>query len=364
MKIETNRLTLRPINQTDKEKVFEYRSDKETNRYQGWIPETIQDVEFFIGKVAKQINEPETWFQFVIIEKNSEKIIGDLGVHFFGEENLQAEIGCTLNKHFQSRGYASESVESVIEYLFNDLKKHRIITSIDPENMNSIKLVERIGFRREAHFVESLFINGTWVDDVVYAITKKDWDKRKALTKDSEFPSLTTDRFVLRQFNSTDLENVFKGLSHPDVIKYYGISFDSLEATKEQIIWFSDLEKNETGIWWAICTKEELTFIGAGGLNDLDKENQKAEIGFWLLPENWGKGIMKELMPVICSYGFQYLGLHRIEGFVDSENRNCINGLKRLDFVFEGTMRDCEIKNGKYVSIDIYSVIGHSGLTT
>jgi ribosomal-protein-alanine N-acetyltransferase len=357
MKIETNRLLIRPILPADKEMVFEYRSDKETNKYQGWIPETIQDVETFIGKVSKQINESETWFQFVIIEKNSGKIIGDLGIHFFGEENLQAEIGCTLNKLFQSKGYATESVESVIDYLFNDLKKHRITTSIDPENTNSINLVERIGFRKEAHFVESLFLNDKWVDDIVFAITKRDWDKKKESSTVSDFPTLTTDRFVLRQFNSTDLENVFKGLSHPDVIKYYGISFDTLEATKEQITWFRGLEKNGTGIWWAICTKEELTFIGAGGLNDLEKENRKAEIGFWLLPENWGKGIMKEVMPVICNYGFKNLGLHRIEGFVDSENRNCKNGLKRLDFDFEGTMRDCEIKNGKYISLDIYSLI-------
>lgn len=357
MIIETNRLLLRPISQTDKEMVFKYRSDKETNKYQGWIPETVHDVETFIGKIAKQINEPETWFQFIIIEKNSEKIIGDLGIHFFGEENSQAEIGCTLNKIFQSKGYATESVEHVIDYLFNDLKKHRIITSIDPENTNSIKLVERLGFRKEAHFIESLFINGKWVDDIVYAITKKDWDKKKESSIVFEFPTLTTDRFVLRQFKSTDLENVYRGLSHPDVIKYYGISFDSLEATKEQISWFRDLEQKGTGIWWAICRKEDLHFLGAGGLNDLEKHNKKAEIGFWLLPENWGKGIMKEVMPVLCKYGFKNLGLHRIEGFVDSKNNNCINGLKKLDFDFEGTMRECEVKNGKYVSVDIYAAI-------
>jgi len=357
MKIETNRLLIRPISQTDKESVFEYRSDKETNKYQGWIPEAINDVEAFIGKVAKQINEPDTWFQFVIVEKNSKKIIGDLGIHFFGEENLQVEIGCTLNKLFQSKGYATESVESVIDYLFNDLKKHRIITSIDPANTNSIKLVERIGFRKEAHFIESLFINGKWVDDIVYAITKRDWVKKKESSAVPDFPTLTTDRFVLRQFNHKDLENVYKGLSDPDVIKYYGISFDTLEATKRQMTWFRDLEKNETGIWWAICNKEDLTFIGAGGLNGLEKENRKAEIGFWLLPENWGKGIMKEVMPVICDFGFKTLELHRIEGFVDSENKNCKNGLKKFDFVFEGTMKDCEVKNGKYISIDIYSSI-------
>lgn len=176
MKLETKRLILRPVTLNDKNQIFEYRCDKETNKYQGWIPETIDDVETFIGKIAKQINEPYTWFQFVIIEKQTQNIIGDLGIHFFDNENKQVEIGCTLNKDFQNQGYATESIKRVIAYLFKDMNKHRIITSIDPGNKNSIRLVERIGFRKEAHHVESLFINGKWVDDLVYALIEKDWE--------------------------------------------------------------------------------------------------------------------------------------------------------------------------------------------
>ena len=177
MKLDTKRLIIRPITLDDKNEIFEYRSDTETNKYQGWIPKTIDDVEIFIGKISKQINEPETWFQFVIIEKETQKIVGDLGIHFFDSENRQVEIGCTLNKEFQKKGYATESVKRVIDYLFKELNKHRIITSIDPDNKNSIRLVERIGFREEAHFVESLLINGKWVDDLIFALIEKDWEK-------------------------------------------------------------------------------------------------------------------------------------------------------------------------------------------
>lgn len=177
MKLETERLIIRPINLDDKNDIFEYRRDKEINKYQGWIPETLNDVEISIGKIAKQINEPETWFQVVLVEKVNQKLIGDLGIHFLGNENKQVEFGCTLNKDFQNKGYATEAVTAVIDYLFNELNKHRIIASIDPENQNSVRLVERIGFRKEAHFVESLLINGKWVDDVIYALLEKDWEK-------------------------------------------------------------------------------------------------------------------------------------------------------------------------------------------
>ena len=172
-----------------------------------------------------------------------------------------------------------------------------------------------------------------------------------------KFPILESERVVLRQFVDSDLENVFKGLSHPDIIKFYGISFDSLDATKEQMKWFADLEKNENGIWWAVCSKDDGRFLGAGGLNNLSKENKKGEIGFWLLPENWGKGFMTESIPLIFNYGFNSIGLHRIEGFVETENESCKKALARLKFNLEETMRDCEIKNNEFISLDIYAKI-------
>jgi ribosomal-protein-alanine N-acetyltransferase len=171
----------------------------------------------------------------------------------------------------------------------------------------------------------------------------------------NDFPTIQTNNFLMRRFTDADLPNVFLGLSHPAIIPYYGVSYDSLEATKEQMRFFADLETEGTGIWWAICSPDNKTFYGAGGLNSLSKEHRKAEIGFWLLPQYWGKGIMKQAMPLICDHGFTRLGLHRIEGLVESENHNCKNAMAKLDFQYEGTMRDCEIKNGTFISLDIYA---------
>ncbi len=171
------------------------------------------------------------------------------------------------------------------------------------------------------------------------------------------FPIIETSRLVLRQFVPADLENVYKGLSNPAVIKYYGVSYDSLEATKAQMDWFSDLEKDGKGIWWAICLKENVTFVGGGGFNEWDQTNQKAEIGFWLYPEFWGQGIMTEAMPLIVKYGFTGMNLHRIEGFVESNNQNCKRGLAKLNFKYEGTMKDCELKDNQWMSVDIYAQI-------
>ena len=176
----------------------------------------------------------------------------------------------------------------------------------------------------------------------------------------TEFPVIRTERLLLRQFTGSDLENVYRGLSHPDIIPYYGVSYNSLEATKAQMEFFADLEKNGTGIWWAICSPDNSLFYGAGGLNSLSREHRKAEIGFWLMPEHWGKGIMQEAMPLIWNYGFDQLNLHRIEGIVETENINCKKAMAKLDFVHEGTMRECEVKNGRLISLDIYAKFKNS----
>lgn len=166
-----------------------------------------------------------------------------------------------------------------------------------------------------------------------------------------EFPTIKTNRLLLREITDLDLENIFNGLSNPDVIQYYGISFDTTEATKEQMIWFKKKEQ----MWWAICSRDNQIFYGAGGLNDINNKEGKAEIGLWLLPKFWGLGIMKEAIPLISDFGFNQLQLNRIEGFVETTNSKCKKAMSKLDFHLEKTMKDCEMKNGKLISIDVYA---------
>ncbi len=162
---------------------------------------------------------------------------------------------------------------------------------------------------------------------------------------------INTDRLLLRNIISTDIEYIYKGLSHPQVIAHYGVSFDSLKATEEQMDWFEKASQ----CWWAICSRDNDSFYGAGGLNDISDIHKKAEIGLWLLPQYWGQGFMPEALPLICQYGFKELGLHRIEGFVESNNTNCKRAMSKMDFKLEGTMRDCELKDGQFISVDIYA---------
>ena len=99
--------------------------------------------------------------------------------------------------------------------------------------------------------------------------------------------------------------------------------------------WYASLKRDGTGLWWGVYDKNTNQFCGAGGYNDLDKEHRKAEIGFWLLKEFWGKGIMKKVMPMLFEKGFTTLNLNRIEGYVISENSKCKAALDKINFLIE-----------------------------
>jgi ribosomal-protein-alanine N-acetyltransferase len=169
------------------------------------------------------------------------------------------------------------------------------------------------------------------------------------------FPIMTTDRLILRQFCEADVEAVYCGLSHPDVIKHYGVHYESLSATSEQMSWFKKIEKEETGVWWAICDRHNHALLEAIGFNDWNKENRKIEIGYWLLPDFWGSGIMKEAGKAVCDYAFTAMSVHRIEAVVEIENKNSKKVLSQLGFEFEGIMRDCELKNDRFISLELYA---------
>jgi RimJ/RimL family protein N-acetyltransferase len=176
LNISSERLILRDIKLTDAKDMHGYRSDPNICDFQNWKPQTLGEVEdFILNKIAKEFNTPNTWYQIGIFIKGCGEIIGDIGVHFLEEDNLQVEIGYTLSTGYQGKGYASEAVTALINFLFKNLNKHRITASVDPRNMKSIALLERIGMRKEAHFKKSIWFNDEWTDDIIYAILREEW---------------------------------------------------------------------------------------------------------------------------------------------------------------------------------------------
>jgi RimJ/RimL family protein N-acetyltransferase len=172
----TERLVLRALRPDDAETMFAYRSDPEIMRYQGWDPESLTDVHEFIAEHRLyDAYAPGSWRQFAIALRPDGAMIGDCGVHVPEDKPEQAEFGITLAPAFQRRGYASEALRVLLRLVFDTLGKHRVFASVDPRNLPSIALFERAGFRKEAHHIESLWLMGEWVDDVILAMLAREW---------------------------------------------------------------------------------------------------------------------------------------------------------------------------------------------
>ena len=173
--IKTQRLIIRLAESEDAESIFSYRSDLEENKYQGWFPDSVEEVREYIGNMPRTMDVASVCFQFAIINVDEKRLIGDMGIVLTNYENMQAEIGCTLHKDYKGQGYATEALNGMVDFQFGTLDKHRIIASIDPRNSASIRLIERLGFRKEAHFERSYYLHGEWVDDIIYAKLKTEW---------------------------------------------------------------------------------------------------------------------------------------------------------------------------------------------
>jgi RimJ/RimL family protein N-acetyltransferase len=179
MIIETPRLLLRTIQDSDLESFVAYRSDPEVARYQSWdIPYPREQGKQFIEDMKKaRLATPGQWYQFAIALKDSNFMIGDCAF-YLAEDSKQAEIGYTLAGTYQGKGYATEAVDRLLEYLFDELKLHRVYANTDVENPGSIKLLGHLGLRREAHFIENVWFKGRWSSEYWYALLRKEWLKR------------------------------------------------------------------------------------------------------------------------------------------------------------------------------------------
>lgn len=174
--ILTERLELRSLEIGDAEAMFNYRTDAVISRYQNWEPKSVEEIRDFISGLTEiEIGTPGRWYQLGIFVRDSKGLVGDVGIHTQAQDPRQVEVGITLAKALHGRGFATEALRAVLGYLFKELGKHRVFGSVDPRNVASIALLERVGMRREAHFVESLWFKGAWADDVIYALLSREF---------------------------------------------------------------------------------------------------------------------------------------------------------------------------------------------
>lgn len=173
--LETERLILRRFTDTDLPSLLAYRNDPEIARFQSWDSFSPEEAQAFLQE--QQAIEPGMsgkWFQFAIVVKSSGLLVGDCALHV-DEEGQQGEIGFTLARRHQKKGFALEAVTRVCDYAFRQLNLYRIKAITDCRNQPSVILLGRLGLRREGHFIQHIFFKGEWGDEYQYALLQEEW---------------------------------------------------------------------------------------------------------------------------------------------------------------------------------------------
>lgn len=147
--LETKRFILREIRLEDYNYIYEIYSDEEAVKYQQIKP--MENMEQAQKAVESFLNgfKNKMFIRWCIVNKEKEDVLGTVTLHSFDIWNSKAEIGYMLNKKFWKQNVMSEAAEKVIIYAFEEINLNRIEASIDPRNIASIKLSEKLGFEKE-----------------------------------------------------------------------------------------------------------------------------------------------------------------------------------------------------------------------
>jgi RimJ/RimL family protein N-acetyltransferase len=175
--IRTERLVLRPYTRDDLEAVLDLESRPEVVRYLMWPPMDRAAAEAFIERRLGQtaIDGDDTAILLVATVPPDDRLVGEFMLRLKSSAHRQGEIGWTLHPDAQGRGYATEAARELLRLGFDELGLHRIAANADPRNAASLRLMERLGMRREADLRDVEHLKGEWVGETVYAILEDEW---------------------------------------------------------------------------------------------------------------------------------------------------------------------------------------------
>jgi ribosomal-protein-alanine N-acetyltransferase len=176
---ESRRLSFRQLMAFDAQDLFEIRSDDEVMRFMDIKKfESINDAVKMINSVSDDYAN-QKGISWAIVEKGSSKLAGYFGFWRMIPEHCRAEIGYALKRNFWGKGIMAETLSAMMEYGFEKINLHSVEANVNPENINSIKLLEKTGFKKEAYFKENYLFNGKFLDSVIYSLLENEFKKVK-----------------------------------------------------------------------------------------------------------------------------------------------------------------------------------------
>ncbi|MBK8551736.1 MAG: GNAT family N-acetyltransferase [Ignavibacteria bacterium] len=171
--LETERLILREITPGDVREIFAIRSSEEAMKYFGHnVYTSLTEADDMINAIVNGFKNKEG-IRWGITLKGSEKLIGSGGPWRLLKEHLRCEIGYDLLPQYWKKGIMTEALREIIKFCFDKMNMHSIEANVDPDNIASVKLLEKLGFEKEGHLKESFYFNDVFTDTGIYSLIRK-----------------------------------------------------------------------------------------------------------------------------------------------------------------------------------------------
>jgi [ribosomal protein S5]-alanine N-acetyltransferase len=173
-----------------------------------------------------------------------------------------------------------------------------------------------------------------------------------------DLPTLETERLILRKMILNDAEAVFAYASNSEVSRYtLWETHRSIEDSRAFLEFATQKYENGGEPDWGIVYRGNGCLVGACGLVNWEAEHARAEVGFVLSREYWGRGLMSEAVRTILRFGFERMNLNRIEARCIAENAASARVMEKAGMVYEGTLRQREYIKGAYRDIKLYAIL-------
>jgi RimJ/RimL family protein N-acetyltransferase len=175
--IETQRLRIRPFTLEEAPFIAATRSDPVVARFLPWEPPfPLEEAKLRIETAGMRTAlEPNQWVLRAVERLEGGTLVGEVGVRGHHEDPQQAIIGYVFAHAAHGHGYATEVVRAVVRELFLTHRLHRVFAYTQDQNRASQRVLEKIGFRREAHMIEAFFARGQWQSEYMYAMLAREW---------------------------------------------------------------------------------------------------------------------------------------------------------------------------------------------
>ena len=338
-RFETDRLILRCLQEDDAPHFVELAGDYEVSKMTLNIPHPYSNddaIQFIKGSI-------EAWekgerYAFAIVQKETDSFMGVIGIHP-EMRHSRAEVGYWIGVPYWGQGYMTEALQRVIQFGFETLNLNRIQASHRTDNPASGRVMEKAGMQYEGTLRQMMIRDGEFTDISYRSILREDYNQ--AIERDNLLKPYTLegDTLFMRPIEEGDIPTIAKLANNATIANN---TFVPHPYSKGNAIEFVNTArngwKNGTEYIFAVCSKETDQFMGAMGLH-LQERHNLAEVGYWLGEPYWGKGYATQALRLIVQFGFEQVGLNRIQAGHFTHNPASGRVMVKVGLQYEGTRR-------------------------